>query len=488
MDALLGIAVEVFLLLVEEGLGLKSISLLLLELLDLDPVLDVGLTSLEVEKLSGTLSLFFFFLLLSHLKLFIALFPELSKVLLFLLLSSFLGLLPLDLELTASLDSSLHFSLTLLLLLIKSVGTIFSLSDLPVEHFLLVVLQSSEILDLAIDHALPGLLLILEALVLTLFLHVLKLFTLLSEGLDFLLLFNLFQTLSFLHPHELVVGLSEVGAHLSDLLLAHDFTLLFTLQVFLDLSLDELTLEHLFLQRLNEVKLEILELLANVFSIRLLQLVLLLELGAHLFIVLVHLLTLNLFPMRVDVAIDCLFALVLNLLSLLLVGNIAHHHLALKSLNHVLAFSHCLVGSLDLLTAELILIVLLLSVKTSALKLVNSKNNGYTIMKNSVIGLFIRSVEMLTQATYLSVFEFLNASLLTLQPLSLHRVRPVADASLGSLLKLLPLIVPQSLVRVSLGLNNLSANAVEFVHGDDGGTNLLLGVARAHGVNATRVG
>ena len=109
-------------------------------------------------------------------------------------------------------------------------------------------------------------------------------------------------------------------------------------------------------------------------------------------------------------------------------------------------------------------------------------------MKNSVIGLFIRSVEMLTQATYLSVFEFLNASLLTLQPLSLHRVRPVADASLGSLLKLLPLIIPQSLVRVSLGLNNLSANAVEFVHGDDGGTNLLLGVARAHGVNATRVG
>ena len=229
LDALLGVAVEVFLLLIEKSLGLEGISLLLLELLDLNPVLDIRLILLEVKELHGTIPFFLLLLLLSHLQLFIALFPELSKVFLFLLLSSLLSLLPLDLKLTASLNGSLHLCLALLLLLVKSVGSVLSLSNLPVEYLLLVVLKGPQILDLAVDHALPSILLILEALVLTLLLHVLKFFTLFCEGLNFLLLLNLLQAFSLLHSHQLIVGIGEVGAHLSNLLLAHDLTLLFAL-------------------------------------------------------------------------------------------------------------------------------------------------------------------------------------------------------------------------------------------------------------------
>mmetsp|Transcript_26481 Transcript_26481/g.35410 ORF Transcript_26481/g.35410 Transcript_26481/m.35410 type:complete len:213 (+) Transcript_26481:623-1261(+) len=210
-------------------------------------------------------------------------------------------------------------------------------------------MKTSQLLNLVIDHALSGLLLILEALVLTLLLHVFKALTLFGEGLNFLLLFNLLEALGFLHPHELRVGFGQVGAHLGDLLLAHDFALLFALQVFLNLPLDEFALEHLFFQLLDEVQFEVLELLADVFCVRLLQLVLLLELGAHLLVVLVHLLALHLFPVLVDVAIDLLLAAHHDLLRLLLVRHVAHQHLALQSLDHVLLLSHRLVRSLNLL-------------------------------------------------------------------------------------------------------------------------------------------
>ena len=394
IDALLGVAVEVLLLLIVESLSLESISLLLLELLDGNPVLDVRLLPLEVEELLSALLLFLLLLLLSHLQLFVANLPELGEVLLLLLFGGLLSLFPVDLQLARPLNSGLHLSLALLLLFIESVGAVFSFSNLPVEDFLLVILQRSELLNLRVDHALPRLLFVLEALILALLLHVLKLLTLLSKLLDLLFLFDLLQTLGLLHPHELIVGLSEVSAHLGDLLLAHDLALLLTLQVLVDLPLDELALEHLLLERLDEVELEVFELLADVFSVRLLELVLLLELCAHLFIVLVHLLTLDLFPVSVDITIDCLFALCHSLLGFLLVGNIAHHHLSLKGLDHVLVLGHRLVGPLDLLAAQLILVVLLLGIETSALKLSsNSKINGYTIMKVEVVDVAVVALE-----------------------------------------------------------------------------------------------
>ena len=156
LDALLSVAVEVLLLLVEKSLRLEGISLLLLEVTDSVPVLDVSLVLLEVSKLSSSETLFFLLLLLSELKLLVSDSPEGSEVSILLLLSSSLGLLSLDLELTASLNSGFHLSLALLLLLIETIGTILCFSNLTVQDFLLVVLQGTELLDLSVNHALPS--------------------------------------------------------------------------------------------------------------------------------------------------------------------------------------------------------------------------------------------------------------------------------------------------------------------------------------------
>lgn len=193
-DGVFGVGVEVLLLLVDKGLGLEGVDLLLLELPDGALVLYVGLRVLEVGQFSGPLPLLFALLLLSQLQLFVADFPELGEVFVLADLGAPLGRFPLDLELTASLDGGLHLGLPLLLLLVESVRSVFSLGHLPVQHFFLVVLQRAQLFDLAVDHALASLLFISKALHFSLLLHVLESFTLLSEGFDLNLFFNLLTT------------------------------------------------------------------------------------------------------------------------------------------------------------------------------------------------------------------------------------------------------------------------------------------------------
>lgn len=170
-NGLFSIRVEVLLLLVEEGLSFDGVGLLGLELFDGLGLLGVSLGLDEVSQFFCSLSLLFLFLLLSQLQLFVADSPELSEVLLLLLLASVFSLLALDLKGSALVDGFLHVSLSLLLLLEESVCLIFGLSDLSVKNLLLVVLQSSEFFDLTVDHALSLVLFGLEALILTLFLH-----------------------------------------------------------------------------------------------------------------------------------------------------------------------------------------------------------------------------------------------------------------------------------------------------------------------------
>ena len=146
--------------------------------------------------------------------------------------------------------------------------------------------------------------------------------------------------------------------------------MLFALQVFLCLPLDKFTLEHLLLELLDEVELEVFELLADVLRVDLLELVLLLELGAHLLIVLGHLGLLDLDPMALDVLGNCLLAAGHYLLSLLLVRHVAHEHLTLEGLNHVLLLVHRFIRTLNLLATKLILIVLLFSVQYSTINLI----------------------------------------------------------------------------------------------------------------------
>ena len=209
-DRVLGVRVEVLLLLVDERLGLEGVGLRLLELADGVLVLQVGLAVLEVGEFAGPLPLLFALLLLSQLQLFVADLPELGEIAVLGDRGRLLGLLPLDLELTASLDGGLHLGLPLLLLLVESVGAVFGLGHLPVQHFFLVVLQGAQLFDLPVDHALAGMLLVRESLLLSLLLHVLKSFTLLGEGFDLLFLFNLLTSLRLLDLHQLTVCISKV--------------------------------------------------------------------------------------------------------------------------------------------------------------------------------------------------------------------------------------------------------------------------------------
>ena len=94
-----------------------------------------------------------------------------------------------------------------------------------------------------------------------------------------------------------------------------------------------------------------------------------LELGAHLLVILNHFVFLNFFPVLLHVLLDGEFAVFHGLLGLLLVCHVAHQHFALQCLDHVLLLVHRLVRPLDLQTAKFVLIVLLLRILASSLNL-----------------------------------------------------------------------------------------------------------------------
>ena len=372
-DGLLSIRVEVLLLLVEERLRLDGVGLLVLEFLDGLGLLGVSLGLDEGGQLSRSLLFFFLLLLLSQLELLVADSPELSEVFLFLLLGNVFGPLALDLEGSALVDGLFHISLSLLLLLEESVSLVFSLRNLFVQDLLLVVLQSSEFLDLTVNHALSFSLLGLEAFIFTLFLHLVAGISRLGKLLDLLFLLSFLEEGSLLLFELILVCLGEVSSNLSALLLSGDFLLLFSLEVLLDLSLDKLALQELLLDLLDVVELELLELVADVLGVLLSEVVLLLELLLHLFVVLNHLLLLDLLPVLFNFLLHVLLSVSEGLLRLLLVGNVAHEHLRLQGLNHVLGLLHVSVGLLDSLSAQVVLVLLLDRVNPSAFDLIKFK-------------------------------------------------------------------------------------------------------------------
>lgn len=308
-------------------------------------------------------------LLLGELELLVTEAPEFGELLILLLLGLSLLLLAEDLKLSAALDGRLIVSLLLLLLLVQPVCFVLCFSDLSVQDFLLVVLQGCKFRNLLVNHLLTSLKLVLEALLLLLLLHGLEGLSLGSMLRNSLFIFHVLQKVSLLLLHHLLVGCGEIVSHLSDTLLSVHLTQLLTLDVLLDLSLDELTLEHLLLQLLDVVELEVLQLVADVLRVLHLQLVLLLKLGPHLLVILLHLFLLDLDPVLLDVPLDGGLPVFHGLLSLLLVGHITHQHLGLESLDHVLLIVHGLVGLHDGLLTQAIHVVLLLGIHASSLNL-----------------------------------------------------------------------------------------------------------------------
>ena len=250
-DALLSIRVEVFLLLVEKRLSLYSVDLFLLKLLNSFRLLSVILSLDEFCQFLGSLPFLLLLLLLCHLKLLVTDPPELSEVLVLLHLAGRLLLLSLDLEGPAPLNCCLHISLSLLLLLEEPVGSIFSFSDLSVQHLLFVVLKLPKVFNLTVNHFLSLVQFGLESLALSLFLHGFAIISLPCKFFNLLLFLSLLQKSSLLLFHLILIGFRQVSSHLGSAFLPLNFLLLFPLQILLNLPLDQFALKEFLLDLLD---------------------------------------------------------------------------------------------------------------------------------------------------------------------------------------------------------------------------------------------
>jgi len=194
-------------------------------------------------------------------------FPKLCELLCLFYFSGSLLLSALDLQCSGPVNSLLHFESTSLLLLIETVGLVFSFGNLFVKNLLLGVLKCSQLFDLAIDHLLtnskfflkPGFLTILTLLVH----HKL----LLGKSLNPCFLCKFFLTNQFSLANLVSVSLSDISFDLSSLLLSLKLSHFLTLNILFCLSLDQLTFEHFFLQVFNVVDLEFFKLVRNSFRI-----------------------------------------------------------------------------------------------------------------------------------------------------------------------------------------------------------------------------
>lgn len=370
-------------------------------------VLDVGLSLVESREFTKADALLLLLLLFGELQLFVSGAPEFSELLLLLLGRGFLFLESLNLKLTASLDSELHLHLSSLLLLEESVGLVFSLGDLLVKDLLLVVLNGTELLDLPVDHAAALGLLFSEALRFFLFLHEVTSSLLFSEFLNLFFFLKLLATGFVLKGDLLLVSLDEFLLHLLSALLSGQLTLLLTLEVLLSLTLDELSLEHFFLEALNIIQFKFLELIRNGLGVGNLVLVLNLELGLHLLVVLLHLVLLHFMPVVVDLLLNSSLSVLQSFLGLLFVVDVTHHHLRLEGFYLVLSLMHVLVSLSKLLITQLVLVVSFFSIDAASFNLF--------------------------------VFESSDAVILTLLSHSLKSVGPFGYTLLGSHLEVLSL-------------------------------------------------
>jgi len=356
-------------------------------LVDCGLVLDGSLSLVESREFTKADTLFLLLLLFGELQLFISGAPEFSKLLLFLFGRGLLLLASLNLELTASFDGELHLHLSALLLLKESVGLVFSLGDLLVKDLFFVVLNGTELLDLPVNHAAAFGLLLGEALRFLLFLHEVTGCLFLSELLNLLFFLKLLATGFVLEGDLLLVGFDELHLHLLSTLLSGQLALLLALEVLLSLTLDELSLEHLFLEALNIIQLEFLKLVRDGLGVGDLVLVLDFKLSLHLFVVFLHLVLLHFMPVVIDLLLNLSLSILQSFLGLLFVMDVAHHHLRLEGFDLVLSLVHVLVSLSKLLITQLVLVVSFLGIDAASFNLFVFKPSDavvFTLLSDSL--------------------------------------------------------------------------------------------------------
>jgi len=361
-NAPLRVGVEVLLLLVQKCLCLQAGFVLVAELLFRVIQFLVALLCEELNEFLRTLALLVLFLRFSHLKLFVAYAPELREVALFLLFQILLLLLAFDLQSARPLNGLFHFILAALLVFKKSVSLVLGLGNLLVQHLLFVVAQATERFNLFVNHSLAHREFVLFLLLFAVSLLCIESLLITSEALNAALFLEFLFFDELLETDLILVSLDNVFFHLSHLFLALKLADLLALDVLFHLSLDELTLEHLFLERLDVVHLEFFELVRDGLGVGLTLFVFLFKLLAHLFVVLVELLFLEVTPVLIDFFVDSLLARLQAFLGLAFVEHVGVEQLAFQRLDHVLLVVEVSVGTLDLLSAKLVLVLLLLGV------------------------------------------------------------------------------------------------------------------------------
>lgn len=322
----------------------------------------VGLLLEESDELLVTETLLFAFLLFGELQLLVADLPEVGEVFLLLEFVALVLALAVNLQRTRAFNSLLHFKFAALLLLIESVGLVLGFGDLLVQNLLLVVTEGSKLLNLGVNHLLSDFEFVFGTVLNGIYAHLVHLKFFLSELFDACLFLEFFLSGELGHSNLVGVGLHNVSLNTSSLLLALELSDLLALQVLLSLAFDKFALEHVLFQRLDVVDLEFLELVTDGLSIFHLFVVLTFELGTHLGVVLLHLLLLEFLPVFCDILLDGVFASSVLTLGVLLLHHIRNQHLRLEGLNHVLSVVQLSVSFFNLLTAQLILELLLLSV------------------------------------------------------------------------------------------------------------------------------
>ena len=130
----------------------------------------------------------------------------------------------------------------------------------------------------------------------------------------------------------------ELGSSLCSPLPSLDVSKLLPFELFLDLLLDEFSLELLLLQLLNVVELEVLQLVLHVLGILHFFVIFFLQFFPQSLVVFCHLLFFKLLPLQVDFFVELILSLAGLLLLLLFGDDIAHEHLTMQGLHHICMF------------------------------------------------------------------------------------------------------------------------------------------------------
>lgn len=195
-----------------------------------------------IGNLNVSLFFFFSFLLFSDGQLFISELPELSKFNFIILSLFFFFLFSIYLISSTLFNCSFHFSFAAFFFFKNCSSFIFSLSNLFVENFLLLISDHHELLNLSVYQCLFNCLFLFESLFLLGLLKMIKSFFFLTMLDDFLIFFFLLHCLFSLNSKELLVCQFKFFSCLLNSSFSLYFFLFFFFEFFFYLLLDKFSL------------------------------------------------------------------------------------------------------------------------------------------------------------------------------------------------------------------------------------------------------